>query len=494
MKFISTRGASDFRSFTDLLTCGTAEDGGLYMPEKWPERLSLSNDELACSSYVEIVMAVLAAFAGGMEDVACFKTAITSAFAKFDTPDGPPLNKLEGDLWTMELFNGPTFAFKDYALFPIAEMISSKLKDGNQNATVLCATSGDTGASTVAAFARRDNLKAVVLFPLGRVSPLQQLQMTTSGAENILVLGVDGDFDDCQRIVKELYKSKASGEHNYTAVNSINLVRILLQSAYYLQTAAKLYKQTGKHSSFIVPTGNFGNIFAAHIAKQLGVPIDHLIASSNENDILPRAFSDGRMERKSTQKTISPSMDIQISSNFERAVWTVKNSNGNETRAAHTELEQTGAYYLPLQEVKLLKESYSAIRCDTSQAQEAMQTVRNRFDKIICPHTATAAHVALNHCGNLESNIVIVETAHPAKFPNAVIDATGIAPDTPPALARLQHHQTPIAEVESGSHAALQKIHGAGEQYIKVKATACAVQNAIDDFASCMPAGHHNKT
>lgn len=459
MAYISTRGHAPPVDLKDLLNRGTAGDGGLYVPEDWP---ALSADELsalACKPYGEIAAGLLDRFGGEDWISAGFGEGIRQTLDAFATPDGPPLVRLDERLWALELFHGPTFAFKDYALAPLAQTIERKLDLDDGHATVLCATSGDTGAATAAAFARRPRTRAVILFPEGRISEVQRRQMTTLGAENLLALSVKGDFDDCQRLVKQLYRSEQAADYGYTAVNSINLVRILLQTAYYVYCAFKVRRETGEAVNVIVPTGNFGNVFAGHIARLLGAPIATLVVTSNENDILPRLFDSGRMQTQLAQSTISPSMDIQVSSNFERMLWLLKGGDANATRAAQHEFETNGCYDLSESDLALLHESFTAQRCDREQALDTMRWAQQHFQRTICPHSATAYFAARTLGDNLYGPIIVAETAHAAKFPYAVSRALGIGPSVPDGLA----------SVFSGY-----------ENTVRVEATVESVQAAID--------------
>ena len=459
MPYISTRGHAAPVELKDLLTRGTAGDGGLYVPKDWP---ALSADELsslAHKSYGEIAAGLLNRFGGENWKTSGFSEEIQHSLNNFPVPDGPPLVKLDERLWALELFHGPTFAFKDYALAPLAQTIEHKLHLEDMQATVLCATSGDTGAATAAAFAARPRTRAVILFPEGRISEVQRRQMTTLDADNVCALSVKGDFDDCQRLVKALYRSDQATDYGYTAVNSINLVRILLQTAYYVYSAFKVQRETGEAANVIVPTGNFGNVFAGHIARLMGAPIATLVVTSNENDILPRLFESGRMQKQATQPTISPSMDIQVSSNFERMLWLLKDRNGNATSNAQHDFETTGCYDLSESEIKALRQSFAALRCDREQALETMGWAQQRFHRIICPHSATAYFAARTLSNSLSGPLIVTETAHAAKFPYAVSTALGTSPVVPDGLAR----------VFSGY-----------ENYVTVDATAESVQTAID--------------
>lgn len=438
MNYISTRGGSESLPLAELLTRGTASNGGLFVPQHWPK----ASPDLLAGEYAEIAAKVLQLFGGDSLPDGLIANAINTAMQHFSAPVGPPVNTLGNNLWTLELMHGPTLAFKDFALAPLAEIIDSKLKHDGKRATVLCATSGDTGAATVSAFANRERVNAVVLFPDGGVSEFQRLQMTTTGAGNILPLCVDGDFDDCQRAVKKLYQTKAAGQYGYTAVNSINIVRILLQTAYYLRTSGLIHQSTGEHSNYFVPTGNFGNVYAAYIAKQLGAPINTLVVTSNDNDVLPRFFETSRMQGTQTVKTISPSMDIQVSSNFERLLWHIKQGDTAAVDQAQQSLEAAGGYELSSAEMNRLMSDFKATRCSEPQALAAIQKAWQQHSKIICPHTATAYHAIEEMADSIAGQNVIVETAHPAKFSTAIERAIGQKPPVP------EHVQAQLAQPE----------------------------------------------
>ena len=277
--------------------------------------------------------------------------------------------------------------------------------------------------------------------------------MTTTNANNVLPISVDGDFDDCQRLVKALYQTPAAESYGYTAVNSINIVRILLQSAYYFRSSGQLCSGPGDYINFVVPTGNFGNVYAAYIAKQLGAPINRLIVSSNENDVLPRLFDTGSMQGNRTVKTISPSMDIQVSSNFERLLWHIKNRDGHAVRQSQQELENSNCYDLSETEMNALHDNFSAVRCAEEDAFAAMRSIYKEHQKIICPHTATAIYAAEQKQTELKGKSVIVETAHPAKFSAAVEKAIGVKPPLPSTASNImsakEHFETSAASEQS---------------------------------------------
>ena len=435
MKYISTRGGESL-NLAQILTRGTASDGGLFVPEQWPVVSQQELNELLSGEYAAIAGRVLRLF--GAESLPGNITeAVASAMKGFTQPVGPPVNQIKEGLWALELMHGPTLAFKDFALAPLAEIIATTLQHQNRRATVLCATSGDTGAATVSAFANRENLSAVVLYPEGGVSEFQRKQMTTTGARNVLTLCVNGDFDACQHMIKALYQTDAAHKYGYTAVNSINMIRILLQTAYYFRTSGLIQAMTGKPSNFIVPTGNFGNVYAAYIAKQMGAPIRQLIVTSNDNDVLPRLFENSAMQGQRTVKTISPSMDIQVSSNFERLLWHIKGNSGADVSSAQKSLESTNRYELSDTEMQTLTSDFSAMRCTEDNANQTMRYMQQEFNKTICPHTATAMYAYLQMQPENDTETVVVETAHPAKFSDAVKNATGVTPSVPAHASQL---------------------------------------------------------
>ncbi len=459
MNYISTRGGNETQTLAQLLTRGTASDGGLFVPQTWPNVNPARLGKLLTGEYADIATEVLQIFGGDSLPEGLINNAVHKAMDKFDKPVGPPVNPLGEERWSMELMHGPTLAFKDFALAPLAEIIDSTLRHHGRRATVLCATSGDTGAATVSAFANRENLNAVVLYPNGGVSEFQRRQMTTTGADNILPLCVDGDFDQCQKIVKSLYQTPAALTHGYTAVNSINIVRILLQTAYYFRTSGLVAGKSSKPCNFIVPTGNFGNVYAAYIAKQLGAPIGKLVVTSNDNDVLPRLFQTSKMTGNQTLKTISPSMDIQVSSNFERLLWNIKGGDGAAVNTAQSTLEGNNNYQLSETEMAQLEKDFIAFKCPETEALTAIQDTWENHQKIICPHSATAFKAAQALSGDLAGETVIVETAHPAKFADAVFKAIGIHPEVPPSTEAMLN---------------------ATENFKSVEASATAVQAAID--------------
>ncbi len=460
MLYSSTRGNAPARSLRELLSRGTAEDGGLYVPEAWPELTSSELATLSGRAYDQIASDVLALFGGAEWQQCDFTAGIRKALAGFERNDGPPLSRLDDQMWSMELFHGPTLAFKDYALAPLAEAIDRELTITDKRATVLCATSGDTGAATANAFAGRSRANAVILFPEGRVSDVQRKQMTCLGAANVQAISVRGDFDDCQSLVKNLYQSEVAKEYSYTAVNSINLARILLQTSYYIYASVKIHNDCGQPVNFAVPSGNFGNVFAGYIAKQMGAPIGKLIVTSNENDALPRLFETGMMSKAETIPTISPSMDIQVSSNFERMLWILKGRDGNATRDMQKQLAEKSIYELSQSERSRLTKDFDALKCGKHDALNTMRQIHKQFGKIICPHSATGYFAADQLRATLNGPIVVAETAHPAKFPTAVEEALGTLPETPARLEDLLAREEEFATVDPTVEAVQSVIDG----------------------------------
>lgn len=436
MDFFSTRGAAQPRKITELFSKGLAEDGGLFTPTQWPSLAGANLSALKNASYPELCWSILSQFITAPEDREFYRSSILDSFDQFGKDPSPKLTLVGGKIWSLELFNTPTLAFKDYALFPLARLIVRALQKRKDQATILCATSGDTGASTAAAFAGMENCRAVILFPRGRVSEVQRMQITRTGAANIIPIEIDGDFDDCQRLVKEAFKLKRRTKNKLVSVNSINIVRLVLQSTYYFQAAMRL-EGKGEAVNFIVPTGNMGNLFSAYIAKLMGAPIGKMIASSNENDTVPRLFSDQILRPEKTKATLSPSMDIQIPSNLERLIWWNKDKDAVGTQSVYRKLEADGQFSFRKPEMERLMKQFSAFRCSERNALETMRFHRASTKRYICPHSATAFAVADRVKSELNGPIVCVETAHAAKFPEASQRAFSSPTALPIGLQRL---------------------------------------------------------
>ena len=433
MAYESTRGGTTGHGFAATLLSGLAPDGGLYVPARIDSLDAPTLDRLRGADYATLAAELLALFAGSDIDRRDIADAVARARCQFHHPAIAPHRQLAEDRWLLELFHGPTLAFKDYALQFVGELVEHRLQREGRRATVLCATSGDTGAAAAAAFAARANVAVVVLHPAGRVSEVQRRQMTTLSADNVFNFAVDGDFDDCQALVKALFLDPAAAPLNLAAVNSINWARIACQVVYYAWSSSRLAGPGPVN--YVVPTGNFGNVLAADVARRLGFPVGRLVLSSNDNDVLPRFFETGRMERRETRRTLSPSMDIQVSSNFERALWLACDGDGREVERCQRELAEAGGYSAPPDVLAHLRERFQAVRCSEDQALAEMARAWRESGAMLCPHTATAAYAA-RHL-DAPGPTVVAGTAHPAKFPEAVKRATGAEPPRPDVLARV---------------------------------------------------------
>jgi threonine synthase len=437
MKYVSTRGAAPPVSFIEAVLAGLAPDGGLYVPERWP---TLSRDALAAMAdvpYAQAAAQVLGAFAEAEIDSSDLEAMCRDAYAIFDHAAVAPLRQLGPDRWLLELFHGPSLAFKDVALQVLARLYEHVLQRQGRRLTIVCATSGDTGGAAVEALRSRANIRLVVMFPEGRVSEIQRRFMTTAGDANVRALAVGGDFDDCQRILKSLFRDEAfSRDVSLSAVNSINFARLAAQSVYYFTSAAALGAPE-REVAFAVPTGNFGDAFAGWMARAMGLPISRIIAATNANDILARALTTGRYARAALAATDSPAMDIQAASNFERLMFEAEGRDAGATRRLFERFEQSGDVELDPRARQRAAEVFrgvSATDAEGAQAMRASLSSGGVFD----PHTAIAM-AGLAKAGPLpEGPLVVLSTAHPAKFPEAVAAATGAPAPTPPAAARVQ--------------------------------------------------------
>ncbi|MDO6459177.1 threonine synthase [Granulosicoccaceae sp. 1_MG-2023] len=437
MKYVSTRGVSRGDDFASVLLSGLAPDGGLFVPDTLSPFSSDEIDSYRNQDYATVAKRIIGLFSAGSVSQDIIDASVDAALSRFHHAAIAPLRQLNQDTWLMELFHGPTFAFKDYALQIVGELIDRQLAKEGRRATIICATSGDTGAAAAAAFAGRSNVDVVVLHPHGRVSDVQRRQMTTLPDANVRNFAVEGDFDDCQAMVKELFMDPAAAPLNLTAVNSINWARIICQTVYYVWSSLRL--SASGPVNYVVPTGNFGNILAADIARILGFPVGKLMLSSNENDVLPRFFNSGSMERRDTVETLSPSMDIQLSSNFERALWLAIGGDTEQVAAVQKELADKGRYTLVAESLEQLRQRYSATACGREEALAEMRQAQKESDVVLCPHTATAAYAARQ--AGFSGPTVVVGTAHPAKFTRAVELALGHPADMPALLA-------PVMEAE----------------------------------------------
>ena len=440
MKYVSTRGEAPSLGFCDALLAGLARDGGLYVPKEWP---SLSKKEirgLRGKSYQEIAFAVLSPFVDGEIPDDTFRAMIDEAYGTFRHPAIAPLVQTGPNSFVMELFHGTTLAFKDVAMQLLARLMDHVLAERGERATIVGATSGDTGGAAIDAFAGRDRTDIFILFPHGKVSPVQQRQMTTSKDANVHALAINGNFDDCQTLVKAMFNDGPFRDRvQLSGVNSINWARIMAQIVYYFTTALSLGAPDRK-VSFTVPTGNFGDIFAGYVAKRMGLPIDRLVVATNDNDILARALKSGRYEMKAVKATTSPSMDIQISSNFERLLFEAYGRDASAVRTAMEGLKQSGAFEIGDKALKAIRKEFRAGRASEKQVAATIRETLAATGYLVDPHTATGVFVANKHM-KANAPMVTLATAHPAKFPAAVKSACGIDPALPTWLADLMQRE-----------------------------------------------------
>ncbi|MDL2407403.1 threonine synthase [Rhizobium calliandrae] len=440
MDYISTRGEAPALGFCDALLTGLARDGGLYVPRKWPTLTKKEIRAFRGKSYQEIAFAVLSPFTNGEIPNNVFRGMIDEAYATFRHPAVTPLVQTGPNSFVMELFHGTTLAFKDVAMQLLARLMDYALEKRGQRATIVGATSGDTGGAAIDAFAGRERTDIFILFPHGKVSPVQQRQMTTSTAANVHALAINGNFDDCQNLVKAMFNDTAFRDGvKLSGVNSINWARIMAQVVYYFTTAVALGGPDRK-ISFTVPTGNFGDIFAGYVAKRMGLPIDRLVIATNENDILARALKTGRYEMREVKATSAPSMDIQISSNFERLLFEAYDRDASKVRAAMESLKQSNGFSIGEHALKTIKKDFRAGRASEKQVAATIRKMLDDTGYLIDPHTAIGVFVAEKN-DKLASPMVTLATAHPAKFPAAVKSACGIDPALPTWLAGLMNRE-----------------------------------------------------
>jgi threonine synthase len=438
--YISTRGEAPALGFRDALLAGLARDGGLYLPSHWPQLSKRDIRNLRGKSYAEVAFEILKHFVDGEIPDDKLKAMINEAYATFRHPAVVPLVQTGPNDFVLELFHGTTLAFKDVAMQLLARLMDHVLAERGERATIVGATSGDTGGAAIDAFAGRDRTDIFILFPEGKVSPVQQRQMTSSTASNVHAVALKGNFDDCQNIVKEMFNDVAFRDRvKLSGVNSINWARIMAQVVYYFTAAVSLGGPDRK-VSFTVPTGNFGDIFAGYVAKKMGLPIDRLVIATNDNDILARTLKTGRYEMQGVMATTSPSMDIQISSNFERLLFEAYGRDPSAVRASMASLKQSGAFEIKPKVLKAIKSEFRAGRATQEQVAETIRETLEATGYLLDPHTATGVFVAQKYA-RPGSPMVTLATAHPAKFPAAVKSACGIDPALPSWLADLMHRE-----------------------------------------------------
>ncbi len=441
MNYISTRHGSQGSpaplGFEDVMLAGLARDGGLYLPAEWPQFSRADIAAMKGKPYREVAYRVMQPFVGNTFDEMTFRRLIAEAYASFDAADVAPLKPLDDNLHLLELFHGPTLAFKDVALQLLGLMLDHTLQQRRGHATIVGATSGDTGSAAIEAVRDRRTIDIFMLHPRGRVSEVQRRQMTTVLAPNVHNIAVQGTFDDCQDLAKACFNDLAFRDrHALTAVNSINFARVMAQIVYYFWAALKL-GAPDTPVAFTVPSGNFGNVYAGYAAKQMGLPIQHFVVATNTNDILARFFDTGTMTTSEVVPTLSPSMDIQISSNFERLLFDLYGRDGSALADAMTAFRSTGTLKVGDNALGGVRALFDAGRLDDEGTLAAIADCRKRYGETLDPHTAVGYAVAQQHRRDPRVPMVVLATAHPAKFPDAVQKATGERPALPPRLADL---------------------------------------------------------
>ena len=436
MRYVSTRGAAPELGFCDVLLAGLANDGGLYMPAEWPTLPDLTH----VTSYAEAAAAVMAPFVAGEIDAEVFAQLCTDAYATFRHDAVVPLVQIGANEWLLEQFHGPTLAFKDVALQLVGRLFDHVLAQRGQRVTIVGATSGDTGSAAIDGVKSCSNVDIVILYPQGRTSDVQRKQMTTVDSPNVHTVAVEGTFDDCQDLVKAMFNDAAFRDRmNLSAVNSINWARVMAQIVYYVTSTRSLGATATNPTTFSVPTGNFGNVLSGWIARKMGAPIADFIVASNSNDILTRFINDNDMTARDVVPTLSPSMDIQVSSNFERLLFEMNGRDGGITAEQLQRFRHSGSLKVePDQMATWISPVFRAAKVDDASIVHEIRRAYESSGQLIDPHTATGTAAVRSLGAHLDGHpVVTLATAHPAKFPDAVFAATGVRPPLPAHLADL---------------------------------------------------------
>jgi len=439
---------------------GLAPDGGLYVPDQWPTFTVDEWRSFRGLHYADLAARLMAPFVGDDVPHAQLERIACSAYSTFEHQSVAPLRQLGPDRWLMELYHGRTLAFKDVAMQMLARLYDHVLDRTDGSITVVGATSGDTGSAAIEAFQGREHAAIVIMHPAGRTSEVQRRQMTTVHADNVLNLAIDGTFDDCQALLKSMFADVDFRQRvKLSGVNSINWARVLPQAVYYAAAALAL-GAPDRPVAFSVPTGNFGDVYAGYVAAQMGLPIERLIVASNRNDILPRAFHTGDHSLGTVHPTMSPSMDIQVSSNFERLLFDAYARDGDAVRSMMDALKTDRTLKLDVDKLAALSPRFDAVRCDEDDCLATMRTVHDRCDLLIDPHTATGVFATDQLKDDIPQGtpVVTLATAHPAKFPDAVEQATGLRPPLPEHLADLYDRDERYDPVPNDLAAVMQRI------------------------------------
>jgi len=437
MRYVSTRGEAPALDFVGVMLAGLARDGGLFVPETWPAVMNEAIAGLAGRPYAEVAVEVIRPFVGAGIPEADLARMAQEAYGTFRHPAVAPLTQLGPNLFVLELFHGPTLAFKDLAMQLVARLMDHALQQRGERSTIVVATSGDTGGAAVEAFRGRSQVDVVVLFPHGRISEVQRRMMTTVADANVHAVAVEGTFDDCQALVKAMFNHHAFRDRvRLSGVNSINWARVVAQAVYYF-TAAVALGAPHRKVAFTVPTGNFGDVYAGYVAARMGLPVDRLVVATNVNDILVRAFATGEYALREVVATTSPSMDIQVSSNFERLLFEACDRDGGQVAALMGSLAQSRRFAVSAHALTAMRALFSADRADEQESAATMRTWMREADYCVDPHTAVGLAVAEKEHRDPALPMVVLSTAHPAKFPDAVKAASGVTPKLPDWLADL---------------------------------------------------------
>ncbi len=449
MRYVSTRGEGAPLDFTEVMLAGLARDGGLYVPQQWPTLDAKFIAALAGRPYAEVAVEVLRPFVGASIPEADLARMAQEAYGSFRHPATVPLVQLNPGLFVLELFHGPTLAFKDLAMQLLARLMDYALEKRGERTTIVVATSGDTGGAAVEAFRGRSQVDLVVLFPQGRISDVQRRMMTTASDANVHAVAIDGTFDDCQALVKAMFNHHAFRDRvRLSGVNSINWARIVAQAVYYFVAAVALGSPHRK-VAFTVPTGNFGDVYAGYVASKMGLPIDRLVVATNVNDILARTFATGTYEIRDVMATSSPSMDIQVSSNFERLLFDAYGRDAHAVRALMGSLAQSKRFSVSAPALKALRGLFTADKADEQEVAATIRAWMREAAYCADPHTAVGLAVAEKETRDPSVPMVVLSTAHPAKFPDAVKAACGVDPGLPDWLGDLPKRQERITVLPS---------------------------------------------
>jgi len=438
LTYVSTRGQAPELGFADVLLAGLARDGGLYVPSSWPSITVGDLERFSSMPYADVAAEVMWPFVEGSIDRDAFVAMVADTYATFDVEEVIPLTDLGDGIWLAELFHGPTLAFKDVALQLVGRLFDHELTRRGEKVTVVGATSGDTGSAAIEALRDRASAEVFILHPAGRVSDVQRRQMTTVTSPNVHNIAVEGTFDDCQDLVKALFADDGFRDtRNLSAVNSINWARVMAQIVYYVTTTTKLGGGAGRPVAFSVPTGNFGNVFAGYGAQRMGTPISQFVVASNRNDILTQFLTTGTMTIGEVHPTSSPSMDIQVSSNLERLLFEIYGRDGAAVADLMARFRSEGTVSVEAGRLDMLGEHWSAARVDDERTAATIAALYEERGVLLDPHTAVGLAAAREVRADSAVPMVVLGTAHPAKFPAAVEAASGVHPELPDRLSDL---------------------------------------------------------